>query len=130
MAQKESKIAANISAMRHFLPTLVFSDKVCSVNSSFFSTTTLDSYGDKFYIIIRGKVEVQIDEFHRNKLITNTVQELGAGSSFGELALITQLPRNATIVCRDECHFAVLTKEHYDLILGKNTRNFSLNPFP
>ena len=67
---------------------------------------------------------MQIDEFHKNKLITNTVQELGVGSSFGELALITQLPRNATIVCREECHFAVLTKEHYDLILGKKYSQF------
>jgi len=81
-----------------------------------------ESYGDKFYIIIRGKVQVQIDEFHNNKFTTKTVGELGVGSSFGELALITDLPRNATIMCSEECHFGVLTKEHYNLILADSTR--------
>jgi len=81
-----------------------------------------ESNGDKFYVIIRGKVQVQIDEFHNNKFITKTVGELGVGSSFGELALITDLPRNATIICSEECHFGILTKEHYNLILADSTK--------
>ena len=35
------------------------------------------------------------------------------GKSFGELALITSKPRAATIVCKQDCDFAVLDKQDY-----------------
>lgn len=36
-----------------------------------------------------------------------------SGKSFGELALITNKPRAATIKCLTECHFAVMNKINY-----------------
>ena len=42
-----------------------------------------------------------------------------AGRGFGELALINNQPRAATIKCLTECHLAVIKKEDYDALLKK-----------
>ena len=44
---------------------------------------------------------------------TVEVSKLQTGASFGELALINNEPRNATILCLTECYFAVLEKKDY-----------------
>ena len=36
--------------------------------------------------------------------------ELGEGAGFGELALINDNPRGATILCKSNCDFAVMNK--------------------
>ena len=41
-----------------------------------------------------------------------------AGQYFGELALIYEAPRSATVVADTDWHLAVLTKEDYDEILA------------
>lgn len=47
----------------------------------------------------------------------NEVNILWTGSSFGELALLSNKPRAATIICREDCDFAVLEKEDFKKIL-------------
>jgi len=47
------------------------------------------------------------------------VAKLVDGSSFGELALIEQKPRAATIRCLQSCHLMVLTKADYSRVIGK-----------
>lgn len=44
------------------------------------------------------------------------VKELCAGESFGELALVNDAPRSATIKCLKVCHFAVLGKKSYIML--------------
>lgn len=51
----------------------------------------------------------------------NEIAEKVTGESFGELALIEDKPRSATIICKEECHFAVLERDHYKEILGKTS---------
>ena len=34
------------------------------------------------------------------------------------MSLLSNKPRNATIICKEDCHFAILTKEHYRSVLG------------
>lgn len=41
------------------------------------------------------------------------------GKAFGELALITNKPRAATLKCLTNCHFAVISKNVYDRVLKK-----------
>lgn len=41
------------------------------------------------------------------------------GKAFGELALIKNKPRAATIKCIDDCHFAVMSKADYEKVLQK-----------
>ena len=49
----------------------------------------------------------------------NEVVQLGMGKAFGELALINNKPRLATIKCVSDCHFAVISKNVYERILKK-----------
>jgi len=42
-----------------------------------------------------------------------------AGLSFGELALLKDKPRAATIKCKEECHFAVMEKTDYQQLIGR-----------
>ena len=51
--------------------------------------------------------------------IMKPVAQLTPGMSFGELALIKDQPRAASILCNTDCHFAVLSKEDYMNIIGK-----------
>ena len=51
--------------------------------------------GDAFYLLIDGTVEVDRDGAH--------VDDMAAGDSFGEVALISGEPRNATVTAGDEC---------------------------
>jgi CRP-like cAMP-binding protein len=42
---------------------------------------------------------------------------LKEGMSFGELALNSGQPRAATIICKSDCHFAVMSKADYEKCL-------------
>jgi CRP-like cAMP-binding protein len=46
------------------------------------------------------------------------VRVLNVGDSFGEIALVTRSKRTATIVCREDCDFMILSKQSFDKILG------------
>lgn len=56
-------------------------------------------------------------EFYFDMLID--VAKLRDGIGFGELALINETPRSATIRSVSEVHFATLEKEDFNAILGK-----------
>jgi CRP-like cAMP-binding protein len=45
------------------------------------------------------------------------VNEMREGESFGELALINDAPRMATVVSYTECIFAVLSKKDFSTIM-------------
>lgn len=78
------------------------------------------TYGRKFYIIIEGRVSILIPKLNSNneeELIT--VAHYETGMAFGELALIKDQPRAASILCDVDCHFAVLSKDDYLNIIGK-----------
>lgn len=53
--------------------------------------------GDDFYIIETGKVEVHLDQPNGGRIRVG--QPMGPGSSFGEVALLYDVPRTATVIC-------------------------------
>lgn len=91
------------------------------------------SVGTKFFVILKGSVGVianipkVTDEKLNNgtclmktELIRTEIRTLKRGDSFGELALIDNRPRAATIICKEETHLAVLEQKHFNNILSKN----------
>ena len=69
--------------------------------------------GDLFYLIRSGSVDVIINDGTKD----NKVAELKQGQYFGEAALITDEPRNATVVAREPCVFYALGKDDFRAVL-------------
>lgn len=82
-------------------------------------------YGDqgtKFFIIIKGKVSIQIPTLNNDAGTYELVEalQLGDGAAFGELALEdTGKTRAASIQCLEDSHFAVIEKSDFKRILFK-----------
>ena len=79
-----------------------------------------DTYGDKFYLITKGKVRIS----KGGKLI----RELESGSCLGEKALLTDDDlRTATATAIDKVICYIITKSDFNLIFSdKNTKDFLL----
>lgn len=81
--------------------------------------------GQKFYLIDRGTARVEIEE----NGVKKTVTTLGPGDSFGELALLNNEPRAATVIANEEIGTYSLSKEDFLSIidnppsLGEEIRN-------
>lgn len=45
------------------------------------------------------------------------VKNLRTGDSFGELALLKNSKRLASIICREDCHFGIIDKKIFNLAL-------------
>ncbi|HEX2851114.1 MAG TPA: cyclic nucleotide-binding domain-containing protein [Acidimicrobiales bacterium] len=67
--------------------------------------------GFEFYLILDGEAAVK-----RNG---KKVATLGPGSSFGELALLTRLPRNATVEATTEMELLVLGQREFSGLLDE-----------
>jgi ATP-binding cassette subfamily B protein len=73
--------------------------------------------GDAFYLIASGKVSVWMKKGFRGKA---QVASLGPDEFFGEMALISHEPRNATVVAEDITELFILQRYDFDKILMKN----------
>jgi CRP-like cAMP-binding protein len=61
--------------------------------------------GDRFYLIKHGGFDVYVDG--------EPVQSLETGDSFGEIALLRNVPRTATVRARTEAVLYVLDRRHF-----------------
>lgn len=50
------------------------------------------------------------------------VARLGAGLLFGELALLENVPRSATVTCKENCEFLTITKKDFQRVLSSEMR--------
>jgi CPA1 family monovalent cation:H+ antiporter len=75
--------------------------------------------GDAFFMIVSGSVSVSVK---KGMVGQKKVAELGAGDFFGETALVTEEPRNATITADERCELFVLYKKDFKKILLANPK--------
>ncbi len=72
--------------------------------------------GDDFYFILSGKVRI-------TKIVSDnekTLDFMGAGDIFGEMAILEQQPRSATVVAQDEVRVLVFNRQNFEVILKSN----------
>jgi cAMP-dependent protein kinase regulator len=74
--------------------------------------------GDYFYVVETGSLDVFVS---RNGNPPVKVYEYGAGGSFGELALMYNAPRAATVVATADCVLWALDRVTFRRILMENT---------
>ena len=78
--------------------------------------------GFNFYFILSGSVFVEMQETDQRtgKKLNMIVGELSSGAAFGELALLHDDRRRATIVCKEYSEFLKVDKPDFDEVLKKN----------
>ncbi|EAR82597.3 cyclic nucleotide-binding domain protein (macronuclear) [Tetrahymena thermophila SB210] len=91
----------------------------------------IDTIGTKFYLILKGKVGVYIrlpkqvniqnqdspDKKQEDDDSLTCVKVLNQGEAFGELALLNNKPRLASIIAHENTYLAVLDKKEFGIIL-------------
>jgi CRP/FNR family cyclic AMP-dependent transcriptional regulator len=90
------------------------------VKRSFPKSTIILSEGDSsdsLYLILDGKVKVFLNDENGKEAIIN-YQE--AGEYFGELSLIDESTRSASIMTTEKCTLAVITKQAFHQIMQDN----------
>lgn len=60
----------------------------------------------------------------------NKIKVLKAGDAFGELSLMENKPRAASVISEQECHLAILEKQYFDKILSNFLIIFFLTVLP
>ena len=72
---------------------------------------------DALYVIESGRVKVYCSDKNGKEFIMNS---LGAGDYFGELALLDDSARSASVRTMEPCQFRVVKKEDFSRVLAEN----------
>lgn len=73
--------------------------------------------GDAFYIIYKGKVDIRLKRF---LFLKKTVAQLKEGDFLGEIALISDEPRTATVVAAEPTMLFTLVADDFRFVLKEN----------
>jgi CRP-like cAMP-binding protein len=76
--------------------------------------------GDAFYAIVSGRADVMRDD--------RVVRALAAGMYFGEIALLRDVPRTATVVARTSMRLFRLDRQGFDKVIADAFRRGTLRP--
>lgn len=94
--------------------------KKCAVSRNFPKNSVIINEGDSsdsLYIIIKGRVSVYLCDENGKEVILNSQ---GEGSYFGELALIDDEKRSASVVTTEKSMFLVISKADFKKVLSSN----------
>jgi CRP-like cAMP-binding protein len=71
--------------------------------------------GDSFYIVVSGKMRVVIEDDYG---VERTVALLSVGDCFGEIALLENIPRTATVSAMTSASLLKLERKHFEQFLA------------
>eukprot|EP00931_Biecheleriopsis_adriatica_P056634 TRINITY_DN33567_c0_g1_i1.p1 TRINITY_DN33567_c0_g1~~TRINITY_DN33567_c0_g1_i1.p1 ORF type:complete len:613 (+),score=133.41 TRINITY_DN33567_c0_g1_i1:58-1896(+) len=83
-------------------------------------STTQEAVSDALATIkrlVRTPTYEGFSVYHSESKLGNQVATLKAGSLFGELALLNDQPRSASIKCMEDCEFLVVRRDDFDALL-------------
>jgi CRP-like cAMP-binding protein len=69
--------------------------------------------GDQFFVLLAGRVAVVADDFGSERRIA----ELGPGAFFGEMAMVADQPRSATVVVEQDADLLVFGRAAVQQVL-------------
>ena len=83
------------------------------------STTVLAAgdLTDSLYIVLSGRLKVMMSDAEGKEVILSI---LGAGEFFGEMGLIDDSPRSASVVAIESCELLSITKRDFKKCLAEN----------
>ena len=97
-----------------------------AVRKTFPKNTILLSEGDStdaLYVICEGKVKVTIDDNEGKEIILSM---LGTGEYFGEMALLDDEPRSASVTTKETTQLLIISKNDFMDILSSKQFAFNL----
>ena len=68
--------------------------------------------GREFFVLLEGEAEVTRDG--------KSVNRLGSGDFFGEIALVTHMPRTASVTAKDGVRVLVITERDFNSLLKRS----------
>jgi len=93
-----------------------------SVVRTFHKNSIVITEGDRsssLYVILNGEVKVFVSDEEGK---TNIVNRLGPGDYFGELSLIDDEPRSASVEAVTRCQISILARQHFVQYLEEHPR--------
>ena len=72
--------------------------------------------GDELYVVLTGKVGIYINSFEGSHI---KVAEIGPGSFFGEMSVIDDQPRSASVVAEVDTLALAINKSNFQLFISK-----------
>ena len=76
--------------------------------------------GDTFFIIRSGRVRIDVDDMLGDNLTAVTVNHLGPGDFFGEMALLTGATRGATVTAEEDTEILLVARQDLAPLLQAN----------
>lgn len=78
--------------------------------------------GDSLFVIIKGSVEITKELAENDENMVAQLKVMEAGDFFGEMSLIDNEPRSASVVARDDVEVLIIPKERFLEIAYTNPR--------
>lgn len=97
-------------------------DILCShtITKTFAKNTIIINEGDEsdsLYIILSGTVKIFLSDEDGKEIILNTQAK---GEYFGELALIDDAPRSASVMTLEDCKVCIILKSDFEAYISKH----------